>query len=317
MTWTNYHTHCHFCDGREAPEAYVAAARRLGVRALGFSSHAPVPFETDWTMKPERLAEYVRTIRGLQAREVEAGSGSAPLSIHLGLEIDYIPGVMGRRSPQFQSLGLDYAIGSVHFIEPLPSGLMWTVDGPDEEFRAGLEHTFGGDVRAAVEEYYRRIREMLRREPPDILAHLDIVKKNNWQPGAAPAARPAPRYFSEEADWYRAAVGQTLDAIADTGVIVEVNTGGLARGRANDLYPSEWILREMARRGLPITLTSDCHQPDQLTALFPETSARLRAIGFKEIQFLAEGRWRGGPFDATGLRCDGAPQGRPDFAPRP
>ena len=42
--YTNYHGHCHYCDGQEPPEAYVRAALEQGMRSYGFSSHAPLPY---------------------------------------------------------------------------------------------------------------------------------------------------------------------------------------------------------------------------------------------------------------------------------
>ncbi len=34
----NLHTHCHFCDGKAEPEAYVTEAITQGFHTLGFSS---------------------------------------------------------------------------------------------------------------------------------------------------------------------------------------------------------------------------------------------------------------------------------------
>ena len=36
---TNYHTHCTFCDGKDAAEEVVISALNKGFAALGFSSH--------------------------------------------------------------------------------------------------------------------------------------------------------------------------------------------------------------------------------------------------------------------------------------
>jgi len=48
------------------PEDYVLAAVRKGFSAIGFTSHAPVPFCTDWTMKPENLDKYIENINDLK-----------------------------------------------------------------------------------------------------------------------------------------------------------------------------------------------------------------------------------------------------------
>jgi histidinol-phosphatase (PHP family) len=55
MSWTNYHSHCHYCDGKYEPEKYIESALQQGLLAYGFSSHTPLPFETTWAMKDEAL----------------------------------------------------------------------------------------------------------------------------------------------------------------------------------------------------------------------------------------------------------------------
>ena len=55
MQYSNYHSHCDFCDGRSFPEDFVKFAIRNGFRAYGFSSHSPLPFETFWNMSKEDM----------------------------------------------------------------------------------------------------------------------------------------------------------------------------------------------------------------------------------------------------------------------
>ena len=73
------------------------AARAAGYGVLGFSSHAPLPFPTDWNMPLERLDDYAAEIRRLAA---DWAAEDPPLDIYLGLEIDWIEGL---RSPATDS----------------------------------------------------------------------------------------------------------------------------------------------------------------------------------------------------------------------
>ena len=296
MSWVNYHTHCHYCDGAEAPLAYVEAAGRMGLRALGFSCHAPTPFRTDWTMAPELLADYCQVVRDLDAR-----SGKR-LKVHLALEIDYIPGLMGPADPQFQALGLDYTIGSIHYGGVFPDGRHWSIDDSEEEYLAGLEAIHGGEAEGAVRSYYERIADMARLHRPDIIGHLDVIKKNNTSWGAG---RDPETFFSEDAEWYRQAVRGALEAIAEAGCIVEVNTGGLVRARASALYPSEWILAECRAMDIPIGLNADAHQPEQVMGLFAETARCLQDLGFDRLRVLTPEGWQGVAFSPAGLDLDG------------
>ena len=55
---TNFHTHCYLCDGTGAPIDYARSAVERGLAALGYSSHAPLPFPVDWVMRREELPTY-------------------------------------------------------------------------------------------------------------------------------------------------------------------------------------------------------------------------------------------------------------------
>lgn len=47
---TNYHSHSLYCDGRANMEDFIRFALSEGFTSYGFSSHAPLPFSTAWTM---------------------------------------------------------------------------------------------------------------------------------------------------------------------------------------------------------------------------------------------------------------------------
>ncbi len=158
--WTaTLHTHSNYCDGKRKPDKYIKAACDMGLTTLGFSSHAPVPYppgssaiDVFWCMPVESIHSYVETIRNLQAEN------TGRLDVRMGLEIDYIPHVMGPGHPVFRAMNLDYTIGSVHVAGRRNDGTMWTVDCGPEKFSAGIETLFSGSVEQAGCEYYRRIR---------------------------------------------------------------------------------------------------------------------------------------------------------------
>jgi histidinol-phosphatase (PHP family) len=274
---SNYHCHSRFDDGHGELEEYVQAAVQKGLRTLGFSGHAPVPFPCSWTIPSRLLPEYLDTARKLQDAYRDT------LELLIGLEVDYIPEMMSPASAQIRALNLDFTVGSVHFVERLANGELWTADGPAEELEQGVAESFGGDMRKAVEEYYRRMAAMVATAPPDIIGHFDVIKKNNR----------GGRYFSEQEPWYRSAVGRTLDAVAASACILEINTGGIVRGTSGALYPSLWILSECHRRQIPVMINSDAHLPEQLDGYYGEAVSILREIGFRELtQFGREGRRR-------------------------
>lgn len=276
MILTNYHTHCHFCDGKGEPKDYAAAAEEKGFTALGFSSHAPLPFPNSWTMKEESLRDYCHAVQNL--KKEYAGS----LEVYLGMEIDYIPGVMGPQDRKYGEYSLDYVIGSVHHLPHLPSGRHLTIDGPMHEFLVLLTDSYRGDIRKLTGHYYQLVREMAEKQTPDMIGHIDLIMKKNR----------GNRFFDYEADWYKKQVMETLEVVRDSEAVVEINTGAVARGNTAFPYPAPWIIRECKSLGIPITINADAHRPRHLDFLFRETREYLKEAGFRELRVLTGGKWR-------------------------
>jgi histidinol-phosphatase (PHP family) len=285
MVWTNFHSHCNFCDGSDAPEVYVEEAIRRGMSVYGFSSHAPLPVQRDWAMRKDELPRYIQQLQILRSRYQDE------IEVAIGLEIDYLPGVSWWDYYGSPLRSLDYTIGSVHMVETLPNGRPWEVDGDHGMFAEGLQTIFKGDIRAAVGRYFELTRWMLMLENPDILGHFDKIKLQNIHGG----------YFRENDSWYIKEVEKTLKVIATMGTIVEINTRGLYLGKALDFYPSHWILERMAALRIPIMLNSDAHRPAELTAGFEQAATQLRKIGFKELTIFESGHWKSVRFDESGL----------------
>ncbi|MEO0293712.1 MAG: histidinol-phosphatase [candidate division WOR-3 bacterium] len=284
MSWANFHTHSNFDDGKVSPLEYVKEALNQNVRILGFSSHNFLPFNVGWTLKRENYKNYCGVIKKLSEKYKDK------IEILLGLEVDFLP----RYDSFYKEINLsvlDFVIGSVHFVNFFSRDKAWVIDETEEEFERGITEIYKGDIRRAVEDYYELIKRMAQKEKLDIVGHLDLIKMNN----------KGEKYFSEKEDWYRKAVFETLEIIANKNLILEVNTGGIARGKTDSLYPSLWILEECYRRGISITLCSDAHSPEQITAKFKEAASILNSIGYKELYILTKGKGRACSFSKEGL----------------
>ena len=290
----NLHTHTRFSDGSHEPVDYISEAIRQGFSTLGFSDHSPVPFKNTFALREEELTLYGETIKNLQSlysgsrtENAESPSHSEiqnlkfEITILLGLEIDFIPGITRSFAEYRQLLPLDYTIGSVHLVRNSDPSHLWFIDGPDIAiYDQGLKEVFNGDIRKAVTAYYRQIQEMVALHNPDIVGHLDKVKMYNRD-----------RYFSEEESWYVRLVEETLDQIEKTGCVVEVNTRGLYKKRSDSLFPGPAILKKLHTRKIPVTLSSDAHKPHELTLLFTETADFLFGMGFRELMHLTPAGW--------------------------
>ena len=278
MLKTNYHTHSRYCDGTGSPAEYAEAAVRRGLKALGFSSHAPVSapvsYDSAWTMNPEDLPAYLADIRKLKTNP------PGDLQVYAGLEIDYIHGLTGPDA--YKDRGLDFTIGAVHMVRNSGDGRHLSVDGPDEEFETLLRRTFGGDMRAFVKEYYTLLSELIENHSFSFLAHFDLIKKKNRDN----------RYFDENASWYRKCALEPLTLAAEKGIPLEINSGGISRGAIDSVYPSPWLLKEAHDRSVPILINSDAHRPAHVDFYFEESRGICRDKGYREVRVLIDGGWR-------------------------
>jgi histidinol-phosphatase (PHP family) len=134
-------------------------------------------------------------------------------------------------------------------------------------------------------EYYSRVAEMVRIGGFEILGHFDLIKKRNR----------GGEYFDEQAPLYRKTVLDLADLLAGRDLIVEINTGGIARGAINEVYPAPWIIGELKKRGIPVQINADAHAPEQIDFWFDESVSLLRDTGYRSVRVLLEGMWQDVP----------------------
>ena len=280
--WSNYHSHTRFCDGVDSPLTYLQMAVEKGVMSYGFSSHAPLPFQHNckWVMKNEALKKYLQEIEEAKClidQEIQA---------YRSLEIDYVPGKFGPGHESLKDFALDYTLGSIHFVDQFHSGALWEIDGPHQVFRDGLEQIFDNDIKEVVTRYYELTREMLEYDPPDILGHLDKIKIQNYR-----SFTDSSPLFSEKDDWYQDQVMKTLEIVKEKEVIVEVNTRGIYQKKSLETYPGPGILKIIKALEIPVTVSSDCHHPQQITSEFVNTVELLISLGFSKVKILWGHQW--------------------------
>lgn len=301
---TTYHTHSDLCDGKGKLEEYVGSAVRKGFAAFGFSGHSPLPVPDDWTLQEEDIPGYLATARELKRRRAEEAEASGPHSrpgpeLYVGIEVDYLeegpiaPGnpqdgpALAPDLPSILELDLDYTIGSVHTVARFADGSYPGVDGPRDIYQRIFEELFDSDMQGLVKEYYRLLRRMITDHRFDIIGHIDLVKLRN----------PDDRYYRESDGWYRREVLTTLDALETNGAIMEINTGGLARRKCHDMYPSEWIVAEARKRDIPLQINSDAHHPEGIDSFYGAAAERARRAGYTNQRVLLGGEWRDVPLD--------------------
>lgn len=279
MITQNLHTHTLFSDGKSTPEEVIKSAIDSGLQSLGFSDHAPVPFQNSFSIAEGELSNYIAKIEQLKSEFADQ------IEILLSLEVDHIPALMDDFFIQNPEVNLDYTIGSVHLVGVDSPENLWFIDGPKREiYDDGLQHFFGGEIRQAVKAFYHQTNRMLEQQTPDIIGHLDKIKMHNQN-----------RFFREDESWYRALVRETLQLIKEKDVVTELNTRGKYKGRSESLFPSDWILKEMKALKIPVIVSSDAHQAHEVVLLFDEAIESLKKAGYRSIWKFRNKQWQENP----------------------
>jgi histidinol-phosphatase (PHP family) len=259
---TDYHLHLrpddlsataaeHFTQANA--ERYRDAANERGIAELGVSEHLhrfrqalsvwQHPFWRENAV--DDLDEYCAFVR-------------EQTDLRLGIEADFVPGAEDRTANLLEAHDFDYVVGSVHFIRD------HAIDMDD--------YSVWGTGRSAEEiwtRYFQTLAEAVRSGLFDILAHPDLVKVWGRE---RPLPQGDPRRYYEPA----------VEAIAESGIAVEVSTAGL-RKRAQEIYPAPAFLSMCVEAGAPIALSSDAHRPEDVGADYDRALELLDSAGVREL----------------------------------
>ncbi|MBQ1355638.1 MAG: hypothetical protein IIY72_04095, partial [Solobacterium sp.] len=245
----------------DTPEQMLETALARGFDSLGFSGHAPAPFDPA-AMSPAHLFAYIKDIRSLPAL----------IPVYLGIEED-----LDSRVDQPEQF--DFIIGSVHFL-PQGDGLK-SIDYTREQFIGLLEDTYGGSMPAMARAYYDKVSQLAGCTEVDIAGHIDLIAKFNEHED----------FFRFDDPVYLSYACQAVDCLAPAKII-EVNTGAMARGYRSRPYPDIHLLQYMYEKKAKICLCSDCHDRSFLDYGFAEALQLIRWCGFRSLMILTPDGFR-------------------------
>jgi histidinol-phosphatase (PHP family) len=262
-----YHNHSTWSDGKASIAELIARARELSVDELGISDHYvlhPRGVEMSWAMRADELDLYIS--------EIESHRGLSGPVVRLGLEVDWFPGHGEAIREALRGRPFDYLIGSVHDVDG------FVIDGS-----ARAWEKLSAEERDEVHRrYWINMKSLVESGIFDIAAHLDLPKKFGYLPRK----------------WPDREVNEALDALAEAGTIVELNTAGWHKPCA-DGYPSIDILKACRARGIAVTISADAHEPDHLLRDFPRAAQRLQNAGYEHIARFAKRRLTFEPIEAA------------------
>lgn len=270
---TNYHSHSLFCDGRAEMRDFVRFAVSSGFTSYGFSSHAPLPFSTPWTMEWDVMDDYLAEFRRL--KEAYAGQ----IQLYIGLEIDYLDEASNPSVERFQHLPLDYRIGSVHLLHD-DQGRIVDVDTTPTRFRELVDVHFNGNLDKVIHLYYERLLRMVELGGFDIVGHADKMHYN--------ASRYRPGLLDEP--WYDTLVHDYLATIARKGYQVEINTKSFHE--TGTFFPNQRYFGYLLQLGVPVQVNSDAHYPQMINNNRPKALQALWQAGYRTVMELHHGQWQ-------------------------
>lgn len=260
------HVHTQRCGHATGTVAQmVSAGVFAGLTGMVISEHLPLPHDMDpqrhLSMCPTQVEDHFAEI-GRYASRVKG------IEIVAGAEVDWLP---NRREHvlseigRARSLGARVFIGSIHFLDD------WAFDNPHD-----LAEWERRDVDLVWEQYFAQWCEAARSGLFDVMAHPDLPKKF----GHRPTSDPSTLFES-------AALAAREGAVA-----IEVSTAGLHKP-VGELYPGPQLLAAFAAHGVPATVASDAHAPDEVGRDIDAAYEAMAGAGYTRAAFpLGERSWR-------------------------
>ena len=242
----DYHTHSILSDGHAGYEEMVKAALRKGLYEIGISDHVNLKFPS-WALKEIDLPVMTEQIQ--RVKELYSGR----IAVKYGIEMDYFPGEEKMIARLIDSLPVDYVIGSVHYLGD------WNFDGDES-----LYGKWSNDELYTW--YFGIIQQAARSGLFDIIGHIDLIKNFNIYP---------------ETDLSRL-LEDTIQAVADMNLVVELNTSGPDRP-CNEFLPGSHMLDLCFQHGIKMTLGSDAHHSFHVARHYDQAAGLLKKTGYTEI----------------------------------
>lgn len=256
----NYHVHTSMSDGSSEPVKYLERAVEDRLMEIGFTDHLVILDDGrvgPGSLDPRKLEEYIEAVR-------VTADMFKHLSVKCGLEVDYTPGGVKHVEEILASYrhSLDYTLIGVHI-----------VDGFEFDFPEAVtiwSRLSQEEVNKVHRRYYEILLDGVRTGLFDVIAHLDIVKRFGFKPS---------RSFLD-------LIESILLSVKTLGMCIEVSSAGL-RHPVNELYPSDEIMDLMSELRIPVTMSTDAHKPEEVSA---GLEIVVKAIKSRSLPFAIPGR---------------------------
>lgn len=272
-----------FCDHAKGNlRDMLSVAVEQGMQVYGVTEHAPrlgkqflFPDERRWGWTVDTLEEkfdaYFETLNGLI-------TDFAPdIEVLRGFEIEVVPGsewvsIMREYRTRYD---VEYIVGSAHYVDNI------SIDSFQEPFEQALDAF--GSLEALACAYYEAVAEMVFNIEPEIVGHLDLIRKFG------------DRYGDVNTPAIQSAARTALQEIQLRGGILDVNTSPYRKG-ADIPYPAPWLVEHAQELGIPFTFGDDSHDVGDVNQGIDRARMYLLEHGVQSVTHLRRSD-NGGPLE--------------------
>ncbi len=223
----NYHTHTWRCMHAKGTEReYVENAIESGLEIMGFSDHAPMPFDGDYRstfrMEMDQFEDYVTTVLNLRQEyrnEIE---------IHLGVEAEYYPKYFDKLDAFLHQYPVEYRLLGQHFL-----------GNEKNDYYCGIPTL----KESHLKRYCEQTTEAMRTGQFTYLAHPDLI-----------------HYIGRKTVYEKYMYRLCQDA-RELNIPLEINCLGILDGRH---YPNERFWEIAGETGNTVIIGLDAHEPEHI-----------------------------------------------------
>lgn len=260
----SYHTHNNalgIFDGKNTAAEILARAEEIGFETIGVSNH--LIWHPNMSQVSRMFFRDLEMALDVWQQSLEVLQNAAKnfnIKVLTGFEVDFFPSKIWREGFEkaIKVLQPDYLIGSTHFIRTADEKKVYNIYHMDE-LPAGITPD---DMDELLKNYWLNIIECIKSGYFDFIAHIDYCTIFN---------------LCVEEKWHdlKWQVIETLDKYHQP---FELNTSGY--DRINIPHPHPWMLKELAKRNVPLVLSDDAHCIEHLGRHFAQAEEYLQSINY-------------------------------------
>lgn len=270
----SYHTHTTCSDGHHTVEAMLEQAVKLGWEEIGISDHLVIHENIKDSYSWPQFTKYFgrvyfdsfETAYETVSRNIEhirKIAESFPLKVYIGFEVDFFnySDWLEKFIKLRSKLDINYLLNGNHFLEDDNKRTIISAVNFFEYISDNTERRF------LLRNHYATIVKSARSKMFDFIAHVDLLRGFNVCDETG---------FKDE-------YLDIIKALSETQTPFELSTKGLRK--SNDFYPSREMLKELCRQNVPVVISDDAHNTDELGYSFDKAEKLLSELG-------CTNRWR-------------------------